>query len=150
MDHIVKAINDLTCAPKGKNNVDGFEQIEALQKLEKLLTHTSTQWEEPTQAETEPQVTFEPTVKPPAPTPRVESIKPEETRMEPQTNKKRMSISDAEIEKPIQKASNKRTMRAPLARIQAKNQRLTTNKQQMLRERAQLIYDEQIGQYLKY
>jgi hypothetical protein len=149
-DHIVKAINDLTCALKGKNNVDSLEQIKALQKLEELLTHTPTQWEEPMQAKMEPQVTFEPSVKPPAPTPRVESTKLEGTRMEPQMNRKRMSISDAEIEKRIQKASIKRTIRAPLARIQARNQRLTTNKQQILRERAQLIYDEETGQYLKY
>ena len=33
-DQIVNAINDLTCALKGKNNVEGLEQMEALQKLE--------------------------------------------------------------------------------------------------------------------
>ncbi len=130
--------------------MDSLEQIEALQKLEELLTNTPIQGEEPTQAETKPQVTFEPTVKPPAPTPRVESTKPEGTRMELQMNRKWMSISDAAIEKPIQKASNKSTIRVPLARIQARNQHLTTNNQQMLQERAQLIYDEERGQYLKY
>ena len=30
-DQIVKAINDLACALKGKNNVEGLEQMEALQ-----------------------------------------------------------------------------------------------------------------------
>jgi hypothetical protein len=49
--------------------------------------------------------------------------------MELQMNRKKMSISDAAIEKPIQKASNKCTIRVPLARIQARNQRLTTNNQ---------------------
>ena len=37
-DQIVKAINDLTCALKGKNNVEGLEQMEALQKI-KRATH---------------------------------------------------------------------------------------------------------------
>ncbi len=70
--------------------------------------------------------------------------------MELQMNRKRMSISDAAIEKPIQKASNKCTIRVPPARIQARNQHLTTNNQRMLQERAQLIYDKETGQYLKY
>jgi hypothetical protein len=42
--------------------VDGLEQIEALQKLEELLTNTPIQGEKPTQAGTKSQVTFEPTV----------------------------------------------------------------------------------------
>jgi len=33
-DQIVNAINDLAGALKGKNNVEGLEQMEALQKLE--------------------------------------------------------------------------------------------------------------------
>jgi len=57
-DQIVKAINDLTCALKGKNNVQSIEQMEALQKLEELLTKSSIQEEESTQAEQEPRVTL--------------------------------------------------------------------------------------------
>ena len=93
MDHIVKAINDLTCALKGRKNTEGLEQMEALQKLEELLTKSQI-------PEEEPRVTFESSVKPPAPSPRVETIEPaNEPRI--QVNKKRMSVSDANIEKAI-------------------------------------------------
>ncbi len=64
---------------------------------------------------------FEPSVKPPAPIPRVEITKPaNEPRI--QVNKKRMSVSDANIEKAIQNASNKRIVRVPLARVLARRQ----------------------------
>ena len=125
-DQIVKAINNLTWALKGKNNVEGLEQMEAIQKLKELLTKAPIQEEEPAQVEPEPRVTFEPSVKPPAPTPRVEITKPEGVRI--QMNKKRMSFRDATIQKPIQKASNKRTTRVPLARVLARNQQLTLNR----------------------
>jgi hypothetical protein len=127
-DQIVKAINNLTCALKGKNNVDGLEQIKAIHKLEELLTKTPVQEEQPAQTEPEPRVTFEPTVKPPAPPPRMEIIQPKAARIT-QMNKKRMSISDATIKKPIQKASNKHTKRVPLAKVLVRNQRLTLNSQ---------------------
>jgi hypothetical protein len=39
-----------------------------------------------------------------------------------QVNKKRMSVSDANIEKAIQNASNKRIVRVPLARVLARRQ----------------------------
>jgi hypothetical protein len=52
VDQIVKAINNLTCALKGKSNVDGLEQTKAIQKLEELLTKTPIQEEQ--QAQTEP------------------------------------------------------------------------------------------------
>ncbi len=65
-------------------------------------------------------------------------------------NKKRMSVSDATIEKPIQKASNKYTKRVLPARVLARNQRLTLNSQQILQERAQLIHDKETGKYLNY
>ena len=81
-DQIVKAINDLTCALKGKNNVQGLEQMEALQKLKELLTKSSIQEEESTQTEQEPRVTFEPSVKPPAPSPRLEITEPERPRIQ--------------------------------------------------------------------
>jgi hypothetical protein len=80
VDQIVKAINDLTCALKGRKNTEGLEQMEALQKLKELLTKSQI-------AEEEPRGTFEPSVTPPAPSPRVEITKPaEEPRI--QVNKK--------------------------------------------------------------
>jgi hypothetical protein len=99
--------------------------------------------------EEEPRVTFEPTVKPPAPSPRVEITEPaKEPRI--QVNKKRMSVSDANIEKTIQNASNKRNVRVPLARVLARRQQSTTNSHRILRERAQLIHDKETGEYLNY
>jgi hypothetical protein len=147
-DKIVKAINDLTCALKGKRNVDGLAQIEALQKLKELLTKSPIQEEEPTPPEPEPRATFEPTAKPPAPPPRVEITEPERPRI--QMNKKQMSVNNTTIEKQIQKASNKCTLRVPLARVLARNQRMTINSQRILRERAQLIHDKETGKYLNY
>ena len=81
-DQIVKAINNLTCALKGKNNVEGLEQMEALQKLKELLTKSPIQEDEATQEEQEPRVTFEPSVKPPAPSPRVKITKPDRSRIQ--------------------------------------------------------------------
>jgi hypothetical protein len=106
--------------------MDRLKQIKVIQKLEELLTKTLVQEEQPAQTEPEPRatfktpvqeeqpaqtdleprVTFEPTVKPPAPPPRMEIIQPKAARII-QLNKKQMSISDATIKKPIQKASNK-------------------------------------------
>jgi hypothetical protein len=88
VDQIVKAINNLTCALKGKNNVKGLEQMEALQKLKELLTKSPIQEDEATQ----PRVAFEPSVKPPAPSPRVEITKPDRSRI--QLNKKQMSVNN--------------------------------------------------------
>ena len=45
-DQIVKAINDLTCALKGKHNVEGLKQMEALQNLKELLTKSPIQEDE--------------------------------------------------------------------------------------------------------
>ncbi len=152
--------------------MDGLEQIKAIQKLEELLTKTPVQEdqpaqtepdprstlktpvqeEQPAQPEPEPRVTFEPTVKPPAlpaPPPRMKIIQPEAARII-QMNKKQMSVSDATIEKPIQKASNKHTKRVLLARVLARNQWQALNSQRILRERAQLIHDKETGKYLNY
>jgi hypothetical protein len=141
-DQIVKAINDLTCALKGKSSMDGLEQIEAIQKLEELVTKTPVQEEQPAQTEPEPRVTFEPTVKPPAPPPRMKIIQPEAARII-KMNTKQMSVSVATIKKPIQKANNKHTKRVPLASVLARNQWLTLNSQRILQERAQLIHDKE-------
>jgi hypothetical protein len=116
--------------------------MDALQKLEELLTKSHI-------PEEEPRVTFEPSAKPPAPSPRVEITKPaNEPRI--QVNKKRMNVSDANTEKVIQNASNKRTVRVPLARVLARRQHSTNNSHRILRERAQLIHDKKTGEYLNY
>jgi hypothetical protein len=80
VDQIVKAINDLTCALKGRKNTEGLEQMEALQKLEERLIMSQIPDEEP-------RVTFEPSVKPPTPSPRVEITQPtEEPRIQVKNN----------------------------------------------------------------
>ena len=112
--------------------------MEALQKLEELLTKSQI-------PEEEPRVTFEPSVKPPAPSPRVEITKPANA-LRIQMNKKRMSVSDANIEKAIQNASNKRTVRVPLARVLVRRQQSITNSHRILREQAQLIHDKETGE----
>jgi hypothetical protein len=38
VDQIVKEINDLTCALKGRKNTEGLEQIEALKRFIKELS----------------------------------------------------------------------------------------------------------------
>ena len=96
----------------------------------------------------EPRVTFEPSVKPSAQSPRVEITEPEIPRI--QLNNKQMSINDENIKKSIQNANNKCTMRVPLARVLARSQRLRTNSYRILQERAQLIHDKETGEYLNY
>ena len=147
-DQIVKAINDLACALKDKNNVEGLEQMEALQKLEELLTKSPIHKDDLSRVKQEPRVTFEPSVKPSAQSPRVEITEPEIPRI--QLNNKQMSINDANIKKSIQNAHNKCTVRVPLARVLARSQRLRTNSYRILQERAQLIHDKETGEYLNY
>ena len=61
-----------------------------------------------------------------------------------------MSVSDANIEKVFHNASNKRTVRVPLARVLTRRQQSTNNSQRILQERAQLIHDKETGEYLNY
>jgi hypothetical protein len=101
-DIITKALNDLTQALKGKNNVKGLVQIEALKKLDDILNNTPvtapTQREKPTP---EPRcMTFDQAAKPPqesesnktAPSPRVNNS-PQFTKTTP--------ITTAPINKPV-------------------------------------------------
>ena len=67
---------------KGQKNIEGLEQMEALQNLKELLTKSPIQEDEATQDEQEPRVTFEPSVKPPAPSRRVEITKPDRPRIQ--------------------------------------------------------------------
>jgi hypothetical protein len=41
-DVIIKVLNNLTLALKGKNNMKGFEQIKALRKLDDILSNSPT------------------------------------------------------------------------------------------------------------
>jgi len=93
--------------------------MEALQKLEELLTKSQI-------PEEEPRVTFEPSVKPPAPSPRVEITKPaEEPRIH--VNKKRMSVSDANIES---NSECKQQMYHESTTCKGASEKATINKQQ--------------------
>jgi hypothetical protein len=148
VDQIVKPIINLTCALKGKNIIEGLEQMETLQKLEELLTKSPIQEDKVTQEEQEPRVTFKPSVKPPAPSPRVEITKPDRSRI--QLNKKQMSVNNELLGKSILNHSNRRTVRVPIARVLARSQRLTTNSQRILQERKQLIHDKETGKYLNH
>ncbi len=113
-----------------------------MQNFEELLTKSQI-------PEEEPRVTFEPSVKPPAPSPRVEITKPANAPRI-QVNKTQMSGRDANIKKAIQNASNKRTARVPLARVLARRQQSITNTHRILRERAQSIHEKETGEYLNY
>jgi hypothetical protein len=57
---ITKALGDLTQALKGRRNMKGIEQIEALTKIDKLLKNTTTTNKTPTR-----KVTFDEAIKPP-------------------------------------------------------------------------------------
>jgi hypothetical protein len=59
-DTIIKALGDLTQALKGRRNMKGIEQIEALTKINKLLNNIPTTNKTPTR-----KVTFDEATKPP-------------------------------------------------------------------------------------
>ena len=65
-DVITKALNDLTQALKGKNNQQGFDQIEALAKLNDILNNApepDPEPDEPTVPREQRRVTFDKTAK---------------------------------------------------------------------------------------
>ena len=112
-DVIIKALNDLTQALKGKSNHQGLDQIEALTKLNNILSNApepDPAPDEPT-VQTEPlRVTFDKTTKPPQteasiteiPLPRVmESM--ERTRPKPMhkvmINKTILNVQTPRVEK---------------------------------------------------
>ena len=169
-DVITKALNDLTQALKGKSNQKGIDQIEALTKLNDILSNTP----EPDPAPDEPivptaprQVTFDDTTKPAQieepineiPPPRV--TKPTE-RMRPEPmhkvtiDKAILNASTPRVEKSkskpksndnrerIRKYITQKTMaRIPLRKSYLRRSTRTT-------ERSQMIYDEETNTYLKY
>jgi hypothetical protein len=64
-DTKVKALDDLTHALKGRKNVKGEMQIEALERLDELLNNIPKQLEPEKQQEQQKQVTFDEATAPP-------------------------------------------------------------------------------------
>ncbi len=60
VDTIIKALRDLTLALKGRRNMKGIEQIEALTKIDELLNNIPTTNKTPTR-----KITFDEATKPP-------------------------------------------------------------------------------------
>ncbi len=91
VDLIVKALEDLTQALKGRRNMKGIEQIKALTKIDKLLNNIPTTNKTPTS-----EVTFDEATKP-----------PQEVLAAPRVNdmsksaKERTTINTAIINKPL-------------------------------------------------
>ena len=169
-DVITKALNDLTQALKEKTNQQGIDQIEALTKLNDILSNTP----EPDPTPDEPivpmesrRVTFDETTKPPqidkpihkTPSPRVMGLN-KRTRPEP--------MHKVMIDKTIQNAPTPRVEKAKstpksngnrerirsfiaqktMARIPLRKSYLRSSTRRT--ERAQTIYYEETNTYLKY
>jgi hypothetical protein len=131
-DTLVKALNDLTHALKERQNTKGTAEIEALQKLDKLLNKipTTTIAEQSTmQITTTRSVTFDSTSKPPqeiqpnprvqiatqtskvqkvTPTPRVQEATPT-----PRVQSTPPTLTNATINKPLQQNTSNTTRRSP-------------------------------------
>ena len=131
-DTLVKALNDLTHALKERQNTKGTAEIEALQKLDKLLNKipTTTIAEQPTMQTTMTRsVTFDPTLKPPkeiqptsrvqiaTQTPRVQKTTPtlrvQEATPTPRVQSTPPTLTKAIIDKPLQQNASKTTWRSP-------------------------------------
>ena len=171
-DIVSKALNDLTQALKGKSNERGLEQIDALKRLDAILTNEpETTTETPMPRPSERRVTFAETANAPTeaepreetPAPRV-TTQPQRNRTEP--------IHAATIEKQIPRASlprvpgRKSTKEITPARIEMRErirkhiepktmaripQRRTYLQQQVrMQERAQTIHDKETNTYLRY
>jgi hypothetical protein len=118
-DTIVKAIDDLTHASKETKNIKGIAQIEALEKIDKILNNLAK-----TNMTKAKQVTFDKSTAPP----REMSPTTQATAPTPQTTAQ-LSITTAIIDKPITKtltlrvqAINKEPIlnKIPSPRVQAK------------------------------
>jgi hypothetical protein len=96
-DTIVKALDDLTHALKGRRNVKGEAQIEALEKIDELLNNLPKQLEPEQQQERQRKVTFDNGTAPPKEN-RVPTTRP----TAPARNTSQPSIKKATIDKPIQ------------------------------------------------
>ena len=96
-DTIVKALDDLTHALKGRRNVKGETQMEALEKIDELLNNIPKQLEPEQQQDRQKQVTFDDGTAPPK-----ENRAPMERSTAPACTTSRPSIEKATINKPIQ------------------------------------------------
>ncbi len=96
-DTIVKALDDLTNALKGRRNVKGEAQIEALERIDKLLNNIPKQLEPERRQEQQKQVTFNEATAPPK-----DNIVPTARQTAPLQTTQRPSIKKALVNKPIQ------------------------------------------------
>ena len=97
-DTIVKALDDLTNALKGRRNVKGEAQIEALEKIDELLNNIPKHMEPERRQEQQKQVTFDE-----ATAPSKENRVPMKRQTAPVRTTRRPTIEDKEalIDKPI-------------------------------------------------
>ncbi len=167
-DMLVKALNGLTQALKGKSNLEGLEQIESLKRLKEILTNPPQQIEkQPQTAEPRvnnlrqvtqiqnspgpwletPTVTFDTGTKSPnktvLPPTQLHTAEP---RLQKQQN---TDISKAIIYKPMPPKNSKLTG-VPLARVLRRQQFNARTHQQFKQEHAQLIHNADTGEYLNY
>ena len=174
-DVITKALNDLTQALKGRNNKKGIDQIEALNKINNILSNAPepdpTQYDPMPELRTIPtkprQVTFDETTKPPQtevpnteiPLPRV---------MEPTEHRRPEPMHKVRIDKTIPNAQtprvekSKSTPKSNDNRERIRNYLATKSmacipqrimhlrRSTRTTEQAQLIYDEETNTYLNY
>ena len=97
-DTIVKALDDLTHALKGRRNVQGTSEIETLERIDELLNNIPQKLERNRQQERQKkQVTFDESTAPPK-----ENRIPTARQLTPARTTSRPSIEKAIIDKPIQ------------------------------------------------
>jgi len=96
-DTIVKALDDLTHALKGRRNVKGEVQMDALAKIDEILNNIPKQLEPERHQERQRQVTFDDGTAPPK-----ENRVPTKRSTTPARTTSRPSIEKAIIDKPIQ------------------------------------------------
>jgi hypothetical protein len=164
-DVITKALNDLTQALKGKNNQQGFDQIEALTKLNDILNNAPEPDPEPNEPivpREQRRVTFDKTAK----SPQIEKSIPTPTVMRPTERTQPEPMHKVTIDKIIPNAQTPRVEKTKsnpstnrerirnyiaaktMARIPTRNSYLRRSTRTT--ERAQTIYDEETNTYLKY
>ena len=135
-DILTKAIDDLTHTLKGRRNMKGIMELEALQKLDKLLNQApQAQTLPPRQVSREEATT--PRVANPVntPTPRVDATIPHE-------KSKEMSQERAKMRHLIRAATNSR------ATIPQRHQMNLCQSEH--NKKAQLIHDKETGEFLNY